>query len=200
MKRITFTSLLVFLASFSLMAQPPQGGGFGGFGGGQGERGDRRGPGGPPSGMQRQAEDEYWVENLSVVEGLTLDQKNKLSDILVKEQKDIAKQMEKRRTYQKSFEKNENLSEKEIDKRLKKMDKIDADIQKIKSTSDKKISKLLSEEQYKTFTQKRGEIKLRRKGMPQGMRGGEPRSQGQLPDMTPPPMDDNDRDANIPFD
>lgn len=95
MKKVIFTTFLFIATSISISAQPPQGGGPGGEMRGSGGM-PGRGHSGPPSDMRSTANEDYWVENLSIIEGLTLDQKNKLSDLLVKEKKDISKQFEKK--------------------------------------------------------------------------------------------------------
>lgn len=96
-----------------------------------------------------------------------------------------------------SFEKDKNLSEKEISKRLKQMDKIDENIQKVKDKSNQKIAKLLSEDQYRTFVEKRNGIKLRRKGTPKrDQQGNRPQRDG-MPDMPPPNIDGDFMDGNF---
>jgi len=152
MKRFLVIISVIFI-SMGIYAQPPGGG--------------ERGRGGRPPGDrmgQRPSfsnEDKPILEHFPEIPDLTLQQREKVGTILTNERKDINKQMEKRRDIDKK--RNPKVTEKELDKQRKEIDKIDKKIQDIKSKSDKKIKKVLSDDQYLVFIEKREEFKFKQR-------------------------------------
>lgn len=150
MKRILII-ISVILVATNLLSQPPSG---------------RRGQGGPPPNGGRMGqrppsniEDNIILESFPEIPNLTLQQREKVGTILTDEQKDIEKQMAKKREAEVNL--NPDATQKEVEKQQKEIEKIDKKVQDIRGKSDKKIKKILSDEQYLVFTQKREEFKFR---------------------------------------
>lgn len=147
MKKFFVTTFLILFA-VSFYAQPPQGGRRGG-----------RPEGAPPGGMRQsfsEGETKPILEEFPTIPNLTLEQREKVGSILTKEQQDITKQIKKKREFEQ--DRIEYSTERNIEKDLQ---KIDGKITEIKDKSNKKIKKVLSDEQYSVFLDKRDMFKFR---------------------------------------
>lgn len=151
MKRLFFVLALVATIT-GVYAQPP---------GGRRPNGGPRGERPPMGGMRDQdnGQNKMWIEKFPDIPDLTLEQRRKLGEVLSDEQKSVEKQLENKRSYQAELDAND-LSEKEIQKLTKKIGKANESIAKQKEKSDKKIKKILSDSQYKVFSEKRDEFKF----------------------------------------
>ncbi len=145
--RLICTTLFFMLISISMTAQPPQGGGPGGFSGG-----DRMG-----QSSMRSNEKILVLANFPEIPEITLKQREKMGTILTKEQKDIDKQVAKRKKIE---AKSKDADEKDLLKNEKKIAEIDKKIAEIKEKSNTKIAKELSNEQFEVFTAKRDEVRF----------------------------------------
>ena len=148
--------LCLIFSNIYLQAQPPQG-----------NRGMDRGgrPGMPPQGMDnrsemRNGEGQLMLDSFPSIPDVTLEQRADIGMIMMNEHKDISKQMEKKRKEMKKFDTSSGTSDKE--KIQKKIDKIDKKIEKRIEKSNEKIRKILSDEQYAIFIEKRKQIKFKR--------------------------------------
>lgn len=150
MKKFLVITLVLF-TGIGLYAQPPRG-----EGGGGGRR-----PGGPPPGDMRQqrpgGEDKIILEFFPEIPDLTLQQREKVGTILTSERKDIRKQTEKKM----ELGRLDTMSEQDREKNKKKLDKIDKKISEITEKSNKKIGKVLNDNQYHVFLEKREDFKFR---------------------------------------
>lgn len=150
MKKILLI-ISVVLITICTYAQPP---------------GEGRGPGGPPpgNGMGHRPsstnDNKLILEHFPEIPNLTLEQREKVGSILTSERKDTDKQMEKKREIE--IKRNPDMSNKDLEKQHKEINKIDKKIQDIRGKSDKKIRKVLSDEQYLVFAEKRDEFKFKR--------------------------------------
>jgi hypothetical protein len=175
--------LLLISASLSLSAQPPQGGrGMGG--------GNRQGP--PPAGMRQRGEAGNGVEELRLdsfppIPDITLKQRADIGNILVKEQKEVFKLHQKKRELMEEERQSSVNSEKDREKRRKALAKIDAKIEKCIDKSNRKIRKILSDEQYRVFLEKRNDFRFRRS--PAGFRPPAPNEIRERPEGTNPRPD-----------
>lgn len=186
MKRKILASLL-FLFCIVAMAQPPQGGGRGGMGGGRPPMGQDR-----PSGVN----EKVWLEEFPDIPNLALEQREKVGDLISKEYKNINKQMQKKHELMHKVSPSDgSASSKDLEKNRKKIDKIDSEIEKIKNKTNTQAKKVLDEEQYIVFLEKRSEFRFKHQRMP--ISGD--RSQGEFPQQQtedrpqgmPPMMDQN---------
>ena len=192
MKKILLAVTFI-LSTITISAQPPMGGGMGG------SRGDRppgggRGGNRPPMHNQGQTGDEFMIMGIPDIPDLTLEQREKLSKEITNERKDISKLMQKKRELTIDAE-NPGLAEKERQKLIEKMAKIDEDVKKKEGKYDKKYRSILSENQYKTFNEKKKDIQFKGKenrgSRPQGRDRQQPPA--QFPDgMTPLDMPGED--------
>ncbi|MDR2707103.1 MAG: hypothetical protein LBC02_15125 [Planctomycetaceae bacterium] len=149
--------MLLISASMSLSAQPPQGGrGMGG--------GNRQGP--PPGRDQRgEAGNEaeaLRLDSFPPIPEITFEQRMNVGNILMKEQKDIVKWHQKKRELLEKDRQSPGRNEKDRAKTQKALAKIDTKIDKRIEKSNKKIRKILSEEQYRIFLEKRNDFRFRR--------------------------------------
>lgn len=154
MRKLFIVACVIILATTQAFAQPPSG--RGGRGPGEGSPpGDRMGQRSSSFG-----EDKPILEHFPEIPDLTLQQREKIGTILTDERKDINKQMDKKKSAERK--KDSEIDENELQKQQKEFDKIDKKIQDIKSKSDKKIKKILSDQQYLAFVEKREEFKFKR--------------------------------------
>ncbi|MDR1738432.1 MAG: hypothetical protein LBR66_06425 [Candidatus Symbiothrix sp.] len=188
MKKELFIFLCLLLSVFSMQAQPPQGSGGRGMG-------DRQGP--PPSGIGQRGESgrettELRLDSFPEIPAITFEQRVDIGIILSKEQKDVLKLFEKKRELLDNEHQTTEMSETEHAKTQQKIAKIDGKIAKRKEKSNKKIKKLLSEEQYQIFLQKRHEFRFsnqrppmspQQRGSMNGREGMPPAGGGQRPDF-----------------
>ena len=89
------------------------------------------------------------------IPNLTLEQKEKVSSLLTKENDKLDKEFSKKKELEKG---SSQLSEKDVKKRKDKLTKIDGNIDKIKKDTNKKVKKVLDEEQYQIFETKREQL------------------------------------------
>jgi hypothetical protein len=183
MKKILFlmclTLCLSVLNQADVSAQPPQGGRQGGMG-----RGAMR----PPSDAANYSgSNELVLDYFPDIPGLSLEQRVDIIMILLKEQKSINGEPQKRLQL---AEKKENsvLNDKEQRNVQKKIDRLDQKIQQKMDKSNKKIKKILSEEQYRVFIEKRAEFRFRHE-QPQIQLKREPNAppEGGVPPSGRPP-------------
>ena len=169
--------LCLIFSNIYLQAQPPQG--YRGMG-----RGNR--PGMSPDmknrGEIRNGEEELMLDSFPTIPNITLEQRVDIGIIMTNEQKDISKQIEKKRKWVEKFDTASNTSDKE--KAQKNIDKIDKKIGKRIEKSNKKIRKILSDEQYAIFLEKRNQFKFNRRfhpanHRPEGGLGERPRGENQ---------------------
>lgn len=111
--------------------------------------------------MQQGSSDKVWIENLPEIPGLTLEQKLDLGNILSKQYQDVGKQMEKKMAILQVSGNPEQLSVKQSETQQKKLEKIDKKIEKITQKYDKKVRKLLTEEQYRVYLEKKQDARFR---------------------------------------
>jgi len=180
-KLLSITLFLAFLGITNILAQPPGGGGRGERGGGP--------QGGPSMGMRDRgsSEDEKIIlEHFPEIPDLTLEQREKVGTILTGERKDIGKEMQNKHKIEMELRQNEEMSEKEINKNKEKIEKADKKINEIKEKSDKKIKKVLSDEQYIVFKEKREEFKFKsqRQRPNRQMRDGDDSRSGERPSFS----------------
>jgi hypothetical protein len=174
MNRRYFILFLIF-TSVCLQAQQPRGGG-GGMGRGGSRQGSPQGNRGGTGGQEQ-----FRIDYFPPIPGITLEQRADIGIILVNEQKDIAKYIQKQHEYMEKGRLSPRQSEKEKEKIRRQIDKLDVDIRKRIEKSDKKIRKILSEGQYRVFLERRNEFKFSRiGGIPgaPGAPGGERRPEG----------------------
>ena len=91
------------------------------------------------------------------IPNLTLEQREKLGSLMSSEKDKMENEFSKKRDLEKT---QGQLSEKDEKKRNSKLEKIDRNIEKIKAESNKKVKKILDEEQYQIFVNKRDQIKF----------------------------------------
>jgi hypothetical protein len=157
MKNLICIFCLLF-AGISLQAQPPMDGRGGrGMGGGNRQ--------GPPPGMgqrggQNRGNTEFRLDSFPEIRQITLEQRVDIGIVLAKEQKDVFKLFEKKRKLMDKERQTAEMSEKDRAKIQKNLAKIDEKIAKRKEKSNKKIKKILSEEQYQKFLEKRNDFKF----------------------------------------
>jgi len=162
MKKFLLTTALI-LSVLSIQAQPPQGGGSG--------RGGMR----PLMDRPSSQDDKLWITNFPEIPDITLKQREKLGSTLTKEQKDINKQMKKKRDLDIETNNNLDLYNSDVEKNMKKMAKIDKEIDKIREKTNNKIKSILSPEQFLVFSEKRDEFKFKRFEQRKAMNGGKER-------------------------
>jgi hypothetical protein len=132
------------------------GGGRGGFGGG----GRRGGSQGMRSQSQSNTKDysQLSITDFPEITGLTLKQKLDLSTAVTNKQKDILKINDQKQELQVKVD--HAGSQKDADKYKEKMAKLDGKIQEVSQKTDKKIQAMLTNEQYKEYTEKKSQIKF----------------------------------------
>jgi hypothetical protein len=144
-------------------------------------RGNRQGQ--PPSGMGQRGEaggeEQLILESFPEIPDITLKQRTDIGNILAKEQKDIFMQVRKKRELMEKDGQSPDRSEKEKDKMQKDIARIDGKIEKQIGKSNKKIRRILSDEQYQVFLEKRNDFKFKRLP-PSGFRPPEERG-GERP-------------------
>lgn len=179
MKKFIFTLSLLLVVS-GLYAQQP------GRGPGGGMRPD--GNGRPPGEMgrgNRNSDSKVYIEELPEIPGLTLEQQLKLGKFVSAEHEQIGKQMDKKRALMEQSGDPDLLSQKQLEKQRKKMQRIDKKIAKIRTKYDKKIQKLLTDEQYLVYIERKEEIKFRPGSRNEESSGGE-RPDGRMGESPPP--------------
>lgn len=188
MKRIIIMCSLL-LAIVGVNAQQPGGRPMGGMRpGGQGG-GDR--PQGEMPQRQNSEDEKFMIEKLPDIPGLTLEQKLDLGNILSKEQQAVSVQMKKKMELIQISGNPETLSDKDRAKVQKKMEKIDNKISKINEKYNKKVKKILSDEQYRIYIEKKKDARFRQERPKNGER--RPRN-GERPEGGQPPMGGMDDD------
>ena len=150
---------LFFIVCFSLSIVCTFGQSFGGGGnpGGpppNGEKGQR-----PPQSNSSNKE-QLILEKFPDIPNITLTQREKIGSILTDEHKNISKQLDKKREIEMKSSQSE-LNQKDLDKQKKNLDKIDKKIDDIQTKSNKKAKKILSDEQYMVFIEKRKSFKFK---------------------------------------
>ncbi|MDR0757901.1 MAG: hypothetical protein LBF85_08655 [Tannerella sp.] len=166
--------LCLALTSICLQAQPPQG------------RGARMGGGnrqGPPPGMGQRgetgkAEEQFRLDSFPEIPGITLAQRADIGIVLTGEQKDIFKYVREKHKLMDKDRQSPGRSEKEKEKTQKNIAAIDGKIRKRIGKSDRKIRKILSDEQYRVFLEKRKDFLFVRVNPP-GFRPPENRRPGE---------------------
>lgn len=191
MKRIVFIITLA-IVSISMAAQQPQGGG--GRGGNRGSRDGQRPPmRGQMENQRIDTTDEYWIMNFPEIPGLTQDNKRKIIDLLAKEKKEIDKLIREKMDLEDQMFNAVNPSEKEVSKLSKKIDKVESNIRKKGDSYDKKYKKILNNEQFILFKEKKRDIKFKkpRDSRQRPMDPNKEGRQGDMPEgnMPPPPSD-----------
>jgi len=157
-----FIWLMVGLTvSMNLTAQ--RGGGGGGRGGAGGGGGAPMG-GNIPGGMRGQQAPSRDYEQVQITDfpeimGLTVNQKLNLFKIVKDEYKNILKLTDQKQELQRTSANAKN--QKEIDKNTKALEKLDGNAKKVSETADKKIRKIISNDQYREFTEKRELVKFK---------------------------------------
>lgn len=144
--------LTILLCGICVYAQPPRG-----QGGGPGmppPRGDMRNHSGSNDNLQ--------LERFPEIPNLTLKQREQVGSVLTKEQKTIINQMDKMHDLE--HNKSQNPSVKEIEKYNRSKAKIDKKIKDTKDKSDSKIKRILTEDQYEIYLEKRKEFKFKESG------------------------------------
>jgi hypothetical protein len=184
----TILGCMLMLSAALIYAQQP--GGMGGPGGG-----GMGGPGGrgrSPGGMSQQrpnADNKVWIERLPEIPGITLEQKLELGNILTKEHQAVEAQMKKKMEIFRDSGNPEMLSPKQREKQQKKIEKIDKKIQSINQKYNKKVRKILSEEQYRVYLERKSEARFRQSPFGDGQdreRGGDrPPMRGGNPPQRP---------------
>ncbi|MDR0796843.1 MAG: hypothetical protein LBE79_12480 [Tannerella sp.] len=130
-----------------------RGGGFGGAG-----RGNRYGGEQRAQSQSNSNSDQISLTNFPEITGLTLKQKLEVSTLLTNEQKDILKIKDQKQELQVKID--HASSQKETDKYTKKMEKLDDKIQQVSQKTEKKIQAVLTNDQYREFTEKKDQIKF----------------------------------------
>lgn len=155
--RKLYTLLFLLTIILNLSAQPPGGGG-GRSQGGPPPGGGRGGP--PQSGMNFSSEEIVIIEFPSI-ENLELKQREKLSDVVVSERKELSKLMQERMAL--DMERKAKEKDKSFDdiKYQKKQQKIKEKENKVIAKADKKYRSILSETQYQEFLDKKKLIKFK---------------------------------------
>jgi hypothetical protein len=119
---------------------------------------------GPPPGMgqrgETRGEEKLRLDSFPEIPAITLEQRAKIGLVLAKEQKDIVKQVQKKHELMEKDRQSPDSNEK--DKMQKAIAKIDNKIQNRIEKSNKKIKKILSDEQYRVFLEKRNDFRFRR--------------------------------------
>jgi len=154
----TFITVVLFTISIGLSAQPPMGGG-----GGR----PQGGPGGgrpPMHGMNNQQEDSFIITELPEITDLTLTQREKLSKAIGDERKDISKLIKEKKELERESQ-NPGLASKDRVKMMEKVGKVDEKIRKKEEKYDKKYRKILSNDQYLQFKEKKNDIRFRDNNM-----------------------------------
>lgn len=160
-KLIIFLPLLLF--SFLMYAQHPNGGQ---------RMPPSDGNGRPP--MERGGQKKMMFNSITQeIPDLTLEQREKLSTLLTNENDKIESQITKKMDLEREGQ--QNLSDKDSEKKIKKLEKIDEKIVKIKKDTNKKAKKILTDNQYSIFEQKRNQIKFDKR--PMGERPQRPREE-----------------------
>lgn len=149
--RVLATVILLSIG-ISLAAQPPIGGG-----GSRPQGGPGRGR--PPMQSMNQQNDNFIITNIPDIPNLTLDQREKLSKEISNEKRDISKLMAERMKQDREAQ-NPGLASKDRVKMIEKVEKIDAKISKQEEKYDKKYRKILSDDQYLFFKEKKNEIRF----------------------------------------
>jgi phenylalanyl-tRNA synthetase alpha subunit len=122
--------------------------------------------------------DDFVIEHFPPIPDLSLKQRADVGAVLTKEQGKIDRQMQKKRQLvEKENKSSANKSEKAREKFQKKTNKIDQKINQLRDNSNKKIKKILSEEQYRVFMEKRDEFRFRKE--PSMQFNGRPDGQGR---------------------
>jgi hypothetical protein len=156
-----FLILFLIFTSLCLQAQPPQGGNRG-MG-----RGNRQGS---PSGMRQRGElrgearggEQLRLDSFPEIPDITIEQRADVGIILVKEQQEIFKQVQKKRELMEKDKQSPDRSEKEKAKMQKNLADVDGKIQKQIEKSNEKIRKILSDKQYQVFLEKRNDFRFNR--------------------------------------
>jgi hypothetical protein len=160
MKKFSISIIVLFSAA-QLLAQMPQGGGYGGRGGG-GFGGGRRG--GPPQGRGNfnpdKIDETLTLETFPDIPDLTLEQRRKTGEVMTDEQKAIRKLDRQKHELHHRQMQAVDWDEKKIEKNREKIEKTDEKIAKRIEESNKKVKKILSEEQYEVFIEKRNDFKF----------------------------------------
>lgn len=129
-------------------AQPPQGGGMG-------DRPPGGGGGRPPMGQMKESDNEsFLLEKFPDIPDLSLEQREKVGSLLLKEHKAVSKKMAEKRDLlprPTRGEQREIPDPEKIEKNRKKLEKLDENIEKIREKTNKKVKKVLSSEQYQVF-------------------------------------------------
>ena len=131
-------------------------GGRGGYGGGRRYEGNQ--------GMRTQSQSgtkdysQVSITDFPEITGLTLKQKLDLSNAVTDEQKNILKLNDQKQELQVKID--HAGSQKDADKYKNKMTKLDGKIQEVSLKTDKKIQAMLTNEQYKEYTEKKSQIKF----------------------------------------
>ncbi len=161
MKRFLFIIALALISTGITMAQAPQGGGGGGRPGGM-DGGQR-----PPMGDQNRGQgvstsDEYWIMHFPELPNLSQDNKRKMIDLLSKERMETDKLMREKMVLEDKMFNIGDSSAKETDKLAKKINKVETSMRKKADSYDSKYQKILTEEQYVIFKEKKKEIKFKK--------------------------------------
>lgn len=175
----TLATVILLSISINLAAQPPMGGGGGGRPPG--------GPGGgrPPMHSMNQQEDNFIITGLPDIQDLSLKQREQLSKALSDERKDVSKLMKEKQELEREAQ-NPGLASKDRVKMMEKAEKTDDKIRKKEEKYDKKIRKILSDEQYLQFKEKKNEIRFLDQRRPNGQRQRPDSKDRQDRPMTPP--------------
>jgi hypothetical protein len=125
---------------------------------------------GPPSGMANRGEmsgqEQLRLDSFPSIPDISLEQRADIGIILSKEQKDIVKQIRKKQEWMEKDRQSPEKIEKEKEKIHKKVAQIDDKIGKRIEKSNKKIRKILSDEQYQVFLEKRNQFRFSRSSVP----------------------------------
>lgn len=176
MKKIALTILSIFICSNLVFAQMPMGGGARP----QGRLGGKR----PPmhnNGM-RAGDQNDMLMNIPDIPDLKLEQREKLSKAISDERKEVSKLMDEKVELQRKSG-NPGMAEKERQKLMEKISKTEDKIKKKEEKYDKKYRSILSQEQYRIFTEKKKEIEF--KGIRRQQRNDRPTrpDNGERPEM-----------------
>jgi Spy/CpxP family protein refolding chaperone len=123
------------------------------------------------------------------ITGLTLKQKLEVSTIVTDEQKNILKLKDQKQELQVKIDHAD--SQKETDKYKKKMAKLDEKMQQVSLKADGKIRTILTNDQYKEFSEKKSLIKFDM--LPKFGSGFRPNSTGSQTDMDRNNMETRER-------
>lgn len=178
MKKILLTTSFILIC-ISMTAQMPMGGS------GRPQGGRPGGGGRPPmqNGNMNFGGQDFILMSMPDIPGLTLEQREKLSKAISDERKDMSKLMDEKQELKIKSD-NPGLAEKKRQKLIEKMIKADNKIKRNEEKYDKKYRSILTQEQYKTFINKKKEIEFKGFGKPNNQQRPPRRpDNGERPDM-----------------